>query len=96
MSSLIVVISSQARVTNKDLNILCLNVAIEIKTAHWFLLAREPRDCPDQILKYKTGTVYVKDREKKVAYLRLFSQVSKRELKPLARTPDGARAHRYR
>ena len=30
------------------------------------------------------------------AYLRLFALVSKRELKPLAHTPDGARAHRYR
>ena len=60
------------------------------------LLAREPRDRPDQILKDKTGSVYVKDREKAAAYLRLFAQVSKRELKPLARTPDGARAHRYR
>ena len=60
------------------------------------LLAREPRNCSDQILRDKTGRAYVEDREEAAAYLRLFFQVSKRELKPLACTPDGARAHRYR
>ena len=60
------------------------------------LLAREPRDCPDQILSDSTGRMYAKDGEKAAAYLRLFSQVCKRELKPLARTPTGVRAHRYR
>ena len=60
------------------------------------LLAREPRNCPDQILRDKTGRTYVDDKEKAAAYLRLFSQVSKRELKPLARKQDDVRPHRYR
>ena len=60
------------------------------------LFAREPRNCSDQILRDKTGRAHVDDREKAAAYLRLFSQVSKRELKPLARTQDGVRPYRYR
>ena len=60
------------------------------------LLAREPRACEDQILSDKAGHMYAKDGEKAAAYLRLLSQVCKRELKPLACTPTGARAHRCR
>ena len=60
------------------------------------LLAREPRYCPDQILRDKTGRTYVDDKGKAAAYLRLFSQVSKRELKPMARRQNVVRPHRYR
>ena len=60
------------------------------------LLAREPRNCLDQILIDKSGRAYVKDMEKATAYLRLFSQVSRRELKPMARKQLGVHPHRYR
>ena len=59
-------------------------------------LAREPRNCPDQILRDKTGGAHVQDKEKAAAYLRCFSQVSRRELKPMARKENGVRPHRYR
>jgi len=36
------------------------------------LLARDPRDCPDQILRDKAGRMYAKDGEKAAVYLRLF------------------------
>ena len=68
----------------------------EANSGHDQALAREPRDCPDQISRDKAGRMYAKDGEKAAAYLRLFSQVCKRELKPLVLTKTGARAYRYR